>query len=257
MSKAWSARSAAERERLEAEFILRHGVDLLLDDRARDPEPNREESPYRDGPGRRPPFARLHRALHRGGSLSADLVAALRGDPALRDDFSLLVERSAVVRLPRAAAAASTGGLDQREAGGCTLRLVASRAGDGQVYLLINLPEDGTTPPPGPFKPEQRSALERGSLEEASGGPSQGLDGAREGLGEAVPGRLVVKTAEGVFLIVDLPPETHLDTPPLQHSRTPTLTNTYTYTRTIRLVRAADDPVVRALGEPSSEIFLL
>ena len=263
MSKAWSARSAAERERLEAEFVLRHGVDLLLDERARDPEPNREESPHRDGPGRRPLFARFHSALHRGGPLPADLAAALDADPALREDFSLLLERCAVLHLPRAAAAAGTGGLDQREAGGCTLRLVASRASDGQVYLLINLPEDGTTPPPGSFGPERSSTSERGygtipspgaldpergstperdSREQASE-PSPGPDGARGRSAEAVPGRLVVKTAEGVFLMVDLPPDTHLDT--------------HTHSRTIRLVRAVDDPVVRAAGEPSSEIFLL
>ena len=242
MSGAWSARSAAERERLEAEFVLRHGVDLLLDDWTWDPEPNREESPHSDGPAKRPSFVRLHGALHRGGPLPADLAAALRADPGLRDDFSLLVERSAVLHLPRAAAAAGAGALDRREAGGCTLRLVASRAGDGQVHLLIDLPEDGTTPPPDTFGPEQRSAPERGSLEEASD-PSSRPDGAREGSGETIPGRLVVKTAEGIFLMADLPPDTHLDA--------------HTHSRTIRLVRAVDDPVVRAAGEPSSEIFLL
>ena len=253
MSKAWSARSAAERERLEAEFVLRHGVDLLLDDRAHGPEPNREELPHSDGAGRRPPFVRLHGALHHGGPLPADLAAALRADPALRDDFSLLVERSAVLRLPRAAAAAGAGTLDRREGDGCTLRLVASRAGNGQIHLLIDLPEDGTTPTtsrPGPFDPEQRSTPERGSRERTSE-PSPGPDEGRRGSGEAVPGRLVVKTAEGVFLMVDLPPDTHLDT------RTHSNPHVNTQTRTIRLVRAADDPAVRALGEPSSEIFLL
>ena len=140
MSKAWNARNAAERVRLEAEFVLRHGVDLLLDDGAHDPEPNRKASPRPHGPGRRPLFARFHSALHRGGPLPADLAAALDADPALREDFSLLIERCAVLHLPRAAAAAGTGGLDRRDVGGCTLRLVASRAGDGQVHLLIDLP---------------------------------------------------------------------------------------------------------------------
>ena len=251
MSQAWSARSAAERERLEAEFVLRHGVDLLLDERSHDPEPNREESPHRDGPAKRPLFVRLHRALHRGGPLPTDLAAALRADPALRDDFSLLVERSAVLHLPRAAAAADTSALARREAGGCTLRLVASRAGDGQVHLLIDLPEDETIPSPGTFDPKRGSIPERGSREQASE-PSPGPDGARGRSTEAVPGRLVVKTAEGAFLMVDLPPDIHLDT-----RRPHSNTHVDTHSRTIRLVRAADDPVVRALGEPSSEIFLL
>ena len=201
MSKAWSARSAAERERLEAEFVLRHGIDMLLDEEVEPTETAPTGDPRPPEPIRRPSFARLYATLLDGGPLPEGLSAALAADPALRVDFSLLVERCALARLPRAAVAASPGALDSREAGGYTLRLISSRAGDGQVYLLIELPEAD--------------------------------DG---GTGAAAPGRLMVKTAAGAFLVEDLPPPE---------------------TRTIRLLKAADDPVVRAVGEPASEIYLL
>ena len=229
MSRAWSTRSAAERERLESKFVLHHGVDLLLDGQDHHENPGQEEdgSSFEGRP--RPSFARLYGALHRGGPLPTDLVAALGADPALRADFSLLIERSALQHLPRAAAAASTGSLERREAGGCTLRLISSRAGDGQVYLLIELPEGDAGSSPRDRGPARR-ALE---TERDSASGREGESGEPEA---AVPGRLVVKTAAGAFLMEDFPPPE---------------------TRTIRLVKAADDPVVRAVGEPASEIFLL
>ena len=201
MSKAWSARTAAQRKRLEAAFVLRHGIDVLLDEQVERIGTTPERAPRPLEPGERPAFARLYRALRNGDSLPVGLSAALAADPALRADFSLLLERCAIQHLPRAAAAASADTLARREADGCTVRLVSSRAGDAQVYLLIELPDTDTG--------ESRSTA---------------------------PGRLVVKTAAGAFLIEELPPPE---------------------TRTIRLLKAADDPVVQAVGEPASEIFLL
>ena len=229
MSKAWSARSTAERERLEAEFVLRHGIDLLIDEAAEHAEPMPDGATHPLSPGERPSFARLYGALRSGGPLPEGLSAALGADPALRADFSLLVERCALAHLPRAAAAASAGALERREAGGCTLRLISSRAGDGQVYLLIELPEGGADAPPGGHGAERNAAEE----EHASSSEHR-TD--RGGPGIAAPGRMVVKTAAGALLMEYLPPPE---------------------TRTIRLVKAADDPVVRAVGEPASEIFLL
>ena len=229
MSKMWSARSTAERERLESEFVLRHGMDLLLDDQGHEGAPQQEDALGFRGESSRPPFARLYTALHRGRPLPADLAAALNADPELRADFSLLLERSALRHLPRAAAAAGTGALERREAGGCTLRLVPSRAGDAQVYLLIELPEGAGSPL------LDDSEAERGAVE-AEGDMSSEQRRDDGGPETDAPGRLVVKTVAGAFLMEDLPPPE---------------------ARTIRLVKAVDDPVVRAVGEPASEIYLL
>ena len=236
MSKAWSERSAAERQALEAAFVARHGAELLLDV---DSQEARERDPGTPRTPRRPPFARLHAAVHSGGPLPADVSEALRADPELREDFGLLLQRSAWQHLPRAAAAAGREALHRREAGGFTLRLVASRAGPDQVYLLIELPEESppgdTDPAPEPERGGAGGHAPPGLKHEA--GPIHGPRGnAPLGPTVAVPGQIVVKTAGGEFLKQDLPPPE---------------------ARTIRLVMAADDTLVRAVGEPASEIFLL
>ena len=229
MSKAWSARSAEERERLEAEFVLHHGVDMLLDEEVERTETKTEGDPRPLKAAERPPFATLYRALRGGVALPEELGVALAADPALRADFSLLIERCALEHLPRAAAAAGAGALERREAGGCIVRLISSRAGDGQVYLLIELPEGGAGVPAG------GPGAEPSAVEERLASSSR-RRAAESGTGTAAPGRLIVKTAAGAFLIEDLPPPE---------------------TRTIRLLKAADDPVVQAVGEPASEIYLL
>ena len=246
--KPWSAWTEAEREGLEAAFVARHGAELLLDGDPEPPSATGSESPAGTQRGcRRLPFARLHASLHGGGPLPPDVSAALRADPGLRDDFALLVRRSARRRLPRAAAAAGHEGLLRREAGGFVVRLVASRAGRDQVYLLVELPEDAT------------------AGAETAGDPGAGLSGRKPGEGRAgagrlgvgvpahdpedgsgpddaphpvspVPHQLVVRTAGGEFLKQALPSPG---------------------ARTIRLVLAEDDQLVRAVGEPASELFLL
>ena len=295
MSKAWSARSAAERKEVEAAFVARHGAELLLDG---DAEPPSEAETGTPRARRRLPFAHLHAALAGGGPLPPEVSEVLRTDPGTRDDFALLLERSAWQHLPRAAAAAAAGqgGLERREAGGFVLRVVASRAGRDQVYLLVELPEevlvgadapegeperepagnragdragDRTSgragaeakPIPGPdagLGPDAGAAPDAGSQSEAGSGleaapapaatlpepaPEHRGTPARRpgevptsGPTKTAPGRIVVRTAGGEFLKRALPsPEA----------------------RTIRLVMAADDPLVRAVAEPASEIFLL
>ena len=279
MSKAWSARSAAERREVEAAFVARHGAELLLDG---DAEPPSEAETGTPRARRRLPFAHLHAALAGGGPLPPEVSEVLRTDPEIRDDFALLLERSAWQHLPRAAAAAGRDGLERREAGGFVLRVVASRAGRDQVYLLVELPEEvlvgadapegeperepagnragaEAKPIPGPdagLGPDTGAAPDAGSQSEAGSGseaaPAATLpEPAREHTGtparrpgevptsgptKTAPGRIVVRTAGGEFLKRALPsPEA----------------------RTIRLVMAADDPLVRAVAEPASEIFLL
>ncbi len=134
MSTPWRNLSDERRERLRAAFVAWHGADLLLE-----AEDDAE-------PPSRPLFAELFAAATAPGRpLPAAIGRALLADPALLQDFNLLLTRTARVHVPRAAAAAS-GALQRREAGGYSLRVVPSRAGDGQVYLLIEVPE-GQTPP--------------------------------------------------------------------------------------------------------------
>ena len=244
MSKGWNARSEAERRALEAAFVARHGAELLLD--------GGEEHEHAMDEGsapaqRRLPFAYLHAALQRSGPLPAAVSAALRDDTRLRDDFTVLLERRARRHVPRAAAAAGRDALRRREAAGFTLRIVESRASSDQVYLLIELPKsvlrsvarsggqrasDGSDADPAP-EPDAVTA----PVPEHYDTPAEGARGrARPDPTTATPVQLVVRTAAEEFLKRDLPPPE---------------------ARTIRLVMAADDPLLRAVGEPASEIFLL
>ena len=248
MSRTWSARSEEERKRAEAAFVARHGAELLLDGDAEPPPATGVESLPATQPAHRGlPFARLHASLHGGGPLPPEVSAALRSDPDLRDDFALLVRRSARQHLPRAAAAAGREGLLRREAGGFVVRLVASRAGRDQVYLLVELPEEaagGANMAAEPdataakWEPDEgRAGADRFGGEHApgsAGGTQAGAAPPRAA--PSAPDRIVVRTAEGDFLKQVLPsPED----------------------RTVRLVMAADDPLVRAVAEPTSEIYLL
>ena len=135
MNTSWHTLNGAQRERLQAAFVAWHGADMLLavddDDAA--------------APSAHPAFAELVVAARAPGPLPAAIAQALLANPALRADFNLLLQRTARVHVPRAAAAAS-GTLQRREAGGYSLRLVPSRSGAGQVYLLIEVP-DGHAPP--------------------------------------------------------------------------------------------------------------
>ncbi len=237
MSKAWSARSTAERKEVEAAFIARHGAELLLEG---DAEPSLEADRQMPPAGRRLPFAHLHSALTGGGPLPSEVSRALRTDPELREDFALLLERFARQHLPRAAAAADRGGLRRREAEGFVLRLVASRADRDQIYLLVELPEEtfaGAASPPAPTPEHAASPAPSPQVGLNNASPATRPGGSPvAGSAEAAPGRIVVRTAGGEFLKRVLPsPEA----------------------RTIRLLMATDDPLVRAVAEPSSEIFLL
>ena len=247
MSKAWSARNAAERKVLEAEFVARHGAELLLDG-------DLEEASATDvdigPPPRRLPFADLYAALQRPGPLPVAVTRALHEDRRLRDDFALLLQRCARLHLPRAAAAAGRGALRRREVGGFTVRIVESRASPNQVYLLVELPETafrrvavsdraGTHDRTGAGPVREQDAAGAAASSDAEQADSAGDETRSESVPDTkatAPLQLVVKTAAEAFLKQNLPPPEDL---------------------TIRLVMAADDPLVQAFGEPASEIFLL
>lgn len=226
MSRGWSARSAAERRALAAAFVARHGAELLLDDEG--------EPPAASGRSRAVPFAGLHAALRRSGPLPGDVTEGLRADPALREDFVLLLWRSARQHLPRAAAAAGRGGLNRREAGGFVLRIVASRSGGDQVYLLIDFPEEiGLTAAEAGPEDDAETNLPEAARPDRPGSGHETPNPASPG---TAPAWIVVRTAPGEFLKRDLPPPE---------------------SRTVRLLATADDPLIRAVREPGSEIFLL
>ncbi|MDV7339127.1 hypothetical protein RYZ26_05960 [Terasakiella sp. A23] len=67
---------------------------------------------------------------------SPALKAALSTDFSLHRDLRRLLEKQAIVHMPRAAAA-SSGEISQREADGFKLTLKPSKASADQVYLLI------------------------------------------------------------------------------------------------------------------------
>jgi len=247
MSRPWSARSEAERKRMEAAFVARHGAEMLLDGDSEPPPATGDELPPGTlRPGRRLPFAHLHASLRGGRPLPPEVSAALRSDPALRDDFALLVRRSARQHLPRAAAAAGREGILRREAGGFVVRLVASRAGRDQVYLLVELPEEVAAEAQVRAGPDangsgRQPAEVRAADDRIGGEPAPDAAGgtpppAARRAAPAAPDRMVVRTADGEFLKQALPsPED----------------------RTVRLVMEADDPLIRAVAEPASEIYLL
>jgi len=82
-------------------------------------------------------FSGLASALLQPESAGADAVLDRAfGDPALAPMMGTFLRRIALVEFP-AAAAASSGGLDIREAAGFRLRLAPSLAADGPTYLLI------------------------------------------------------------------------------------------------------------------------
>lgn len=86
----------------------------------------------------RPSASAVWSALVDGRSLPAGAV----GDP----DFEALVAQAARIEIPRAAAAATEPDAVDRAAAGVRLRIVPSRGGPGQRYLLVTF--DGTADEP-------------------------------------------------------------------------------------------------------------
>ena len=125
MSKGWQSRDGAERQRLRRRFALLAFAESAAETGL-------------DEPGSGVSFGRLYDAARGGVTMDAELAAALLGDPALRADFDLLLERTARHRLPRAAVA-SSGELHRRETAGLVVKLVRSRANPAQVYVLIEV----------------------------------------------------------------------------------------------------------------------
>lgn len=135
MSKRWSALDEKQRNGVAAAFEALTVLDTLS--QAVSEELRGERIGFRD-----------LLAWTRGpaASLPTAYKQALLGNPALRRDFDRLLARTAEWRCERAAAA-SSGLLDTREGNGFRVRLKASRAAGGQVYVLIEFGSIPTSPP--------------------------------------------------------------------------------------------------------------
>jgi hypothetical protein len=77
----------------------------------------------------------------------AELVNALRTNPNLGEAFQRILNRTALHRMPRVAAA-SPGVITSRDGTGCRIRFQESRAEPDQTYIIIEL-LDTEAPPPG------------------------------------------------------------------------------------------------------------
>ena len=91
-------------------------------------------------------FGRLYAyATDVEGAADPELTEALDRDPGLRAGLRRLVEKTAILRLPRVAAA-SAGAILNRDGEGCRIRFQRSRAEPRQTYVIIEL-EDGQGTP--------------------------------------------------------------------------------------------------------------
>ncbi|RED53533.1 hypothetical protein [Aestuariispira insulae] len=70
--------------------------------------------------------------------MTPEISRALKESARLRRDLDALMSRTAIYQFPRVAAA-SSGMVDQREGEGFTLRLKASRSGQNQLYIILEL----------------------------------------------------------------------------------------------------------------------
>lgn len=78
--------------------------------------------------------------------MSSELVEALRADRRLEEDLVRLLDRTAVYRFPRAAAA-SSGPVARRDGELFRIALRPSRAEPSQVYIVIELVDLDAAPP--------------------------------------------------------------------------------------------------------------
>ncbi len=125
MSKKWSSLDPQKKNGIAAVFEAITTIDALSEAVADGPE--KGKTSFRDLVAwiNGPPVA-----------LPSSIKMAFLANPALRRDFDRLLERSALCKGERAAAA-STGLLDTREGKGFRVRLKPSRGAKGQVYILF------------------------------------------------------------------------------------------------------------------------
>ena len=125
MSKNWSSIDPQKMNGIAAVFEAITTIDALSE--AATDEPEEGNASFRDLVAwiKGPPVA-----------LPSSIKLAFLANPVLRRDFDRLLERTAMCKSERAAAA-SSGLLDTREGKGFRVRLKPSRGAKGQIYILI------------------------------------------------------------------------------------------------------------------------
>jgi hypothetical protein len=127
MSVVWSELGAAGQRRAEEHFIAAGLADAI------------RETSQIGRPHARPVFADLYAwVTDPDHFLDPAQQAMIESDPTLRRTLALLVGRVGRLRAV-AAAAASSGGLDERRGPGFNVRLTASRADAAQTYVTIEI----------------------------------------------------------------------------------------------------------------------
>jgi len=124
--------------------------------------------------GTRISFGRLYAYAVEPDVLDPELDGALQADETLREDFQRLLERTAMIRVPRVAAA-SPGTIMSRVGDGCQIRFQASRAEPNQTYVIIDLTDKEARAPTNMFVVNSRSECMKFSLPPARNGIIQFL----------------------------------------------------------------------------------
>lgn len=148
------------------------------------------------GAGRRRPIGmdRLYAYAVEPGRADAELERELRANPELGEAFQRILDRTALHRLPRVAAA-SPGAITGRDGAGCRIRFQDSRAEPDQTYVIIEVSDTDGPPPAQLFIVDQSGQCRKFALPEARNGVIQFLV---ERDSELLAGLLDIKTE--VFL---------------------------------------------------------
>lgn len=118
--------------------------------------------------------------------LTARMIAALENEPRLRGDLERLIAKTALYRLPRAAAAASPGAVATREGTGFRITLKQSKADPKQIYIIIDLARRDATPPAHIFVLGEEIRYCKASLPAPANGTIQLLADSRSDLVRAL-----------------------------------------------------------------------
>ena len=143
-------------------FVATRQVDALQgtrDDRAR---------------GRPIGLDRLYAYAVEPGREDAELVNELPTNPNLGEAFQRILDRTALHRLPRVAAA-SPGAITGRDGAGCRIRFQESRAEPDQTYVIIEISDTDAPPPGHMFIVDQGGQCRKFALPEARNGVIQFL----------------------------------------------------------------------------------
>lgn len=128
MTTPWNSMSKDEKQATTALFDALSVMDAL-DGHGNGAEKKRKPVGFTD----------LYEYAHNpNGIMSAALGSALIHNASLRRDLDQLIDRMSVYHFPKAAAA-SSGALESREGSGYKIRLKASRADEGQLYVIIEI----------------------------------------------------------------------------------------------------------------------